>query len=219
MKNSLSRLCFVFFLFFTLSALAETSSETIPQKKGWGVILNFLYGQPPFTLEERKKLYAVLQWPKSFEESRTSTDNDSGIKKYNLEDGRFLLQIEGPQYAYQNAYLYYLIDDKQETFTPVKFQVLSIQDKNKVTVQKTTQVAGLPEFKEGKLVVLSHGELVILSKGRGAGGCGTQTTYGFKNGEAYIIEARARSCNEPMDPKHTMANPNNWPLVKFKPVR
>lgn len=207
MKNFLFSLCFI------LSALycgSEPIAKPATQTKGWDVVLNFLYGQPPFTLQEREQLRQVLHWPKEFEDNfRNAGDNtkDSGITRYHLGEDQFLLQINGALNAYQRNFIYYFIDDKKEKFYPLQFKTVDVGPNNKLNIEKTTEVSGMPEFKNEKLT--------IFSKGRGAGGCGSKITYGFKEGQSYVIEAKARSCEAPMDAEGKMADPNKWPVVNI----
>lgn len=210
MKNLLFSIVSVIAAFnISSQTMAATS---ITQKKGWDVVLNFLYGQPPFTLAERKELQKILNWPKSCDEiaenfSDKQHSKDSRIIKYNLSDTTFLLQIGCAIGAYQESFVYYFIDDKKETFNLIQFKTVEIEANNKVRIHKTTEVAGIPTFQGGKLT--------LFEKGRGAGGCGSEITYGFKKAQSYVIRARARSCEEPMDSEGKYADPSNWPLVKI----
>ena len=195
---------FFFGLFFASIAFpAEMSAEN------WHFLSDVVNGKKTYTMNDRSKLYTTLNWSKDCEESFRAGGSDpqkeAGITQYPLGSKQYLLQVTCGSYAYQSSFIYYFLDLNQKKANLIDFKTVDLDENSKPIVTKTSEVAGEPSFNLGKLT--------IFSKARGAGGCGSQIVYGFKEGQSYIIEVRARSCDVPMDKAGKFTDPANWPIL------
>jgi hypothetical protein len=156
-----------------------------------------LSGKKFHTLDNRSQLYKTLHWSKDCEDNFRAggfdPQKDAGITKYPL----------GPQ----KWLIYYFFDIKQKKTHLIEFKTIDLGENNQPIIEKTTELAGEPSFLNGKLT--------MFSKARGAGGCGSQIIYGFKEGQSHIIQARARSCDASMDKDGQFVDPANWPILNF----
>jgi hypothetical protein len=207
MKKHASTYCLPFIisaLLFSSSSFAENLAE-----KDWQVLYTILHSKQSSTAHDRHELYQTLHWSHLCEEGFRSGSFDAqkrtGITQYPLSPSQLLLQVSCGLGAYQGSFSYYFIDFNKKQVHPVPFKTVDFDEKNQVITDKTNELSGEVTFDNGKLIV--------FAKARGAGGCGSQITYGFKDGQSYIIEARGQSCNTPIDGAGKLADPANWPLL------
>lgn len=166
-------------------------------------------GKSPATLQDRAAWRAILKWPAECENTFRDYARDkagSGLKFHPLGGQRYLVEIECDRGAYQYVFMYMLFDEGTSSAKLLKLKQYDLQADGSATVAEEEDVAGLPEFDE------KNKTLKIFSKARGLGDCGSLVTYGFGEGAANVIEARARACSDTVPKAGT--NPESWKKLK-----
>jgi uncharacterized protein YecT (DUF1311 family) len=181
-----------------LATLAETGAKE-GQKALWA---------------ERQRLRARLGWPADCEESFRDLHSpagqdrplpDCGVDIHALGGGRELYLVQCDQFAYQGGYLAYTAGPGAGPAQRIAFPTADA-DAGRVVRRVDDSLVGDPQFRE------ADKSLVVLTKARGVGDCGTYGVYGFGDGATALVrELRAREC-----PKTAGAYlpPDRWPLVK-----
>lgn len=148
------------------------------------------------TVADREAWQKILRWPVELEEqwqrSRTSNDRDqSGLVFYSLGRGNYLVAIEVQESSYQPRYLF--MHYSESVRTPARVLKLKTYERDNdeagtVSTRVSTEVEGIPTFDAAKK------QLVLHTKGRGTGDCGSLVRYSLTPTRAIPIEARAHAC-------------------------
>lgn len=166
------------------------------------------------TVTDRAAWQKILRWPVRFEEqwqrSRTNTDPDrSGVVFYSLGRGNYLVAVEVQESSYQPRYLFMHYSETAKT--PARLLQLKTyegddDDVNKVSTKLMAEVEGVPTFDAVK------NQLVLYTKGRGTGDCGSLVRYKITATRAIPIEARVHACFD--DYSLGITDPMRWRRVK-----
>jgi len=166
------------------------------------------------TVTDREAWQSILRWPVKFEEqwrhSRTNTDpRRSGLVFYSLGRGNYLVAIEVQESSYQPRYLFMHYSESGKT--PVRLLKLKTyegddDDVNKVTTRLLVEVEGVPSFDAVKK------QLVLYTKGRGTGDCGSLVRYNITPMRAIPTEARVHACFD--DYSLGITDPMHWRRLK-----
>jgi len=170
------------------------------------------------TYAERQTWRSILNWPQSYEDSflqrngsNKSRDPDSygGIHVYELEDSRYLVEIESSLAAYQGIYIYMIYNQQWEESSLLSFPyVMNDIDFKNHQISSQIEVGGLPIFDDVTK------ELEIYSRARGIGGCGSLNRYRFKYASAYLVDVRSQSCDEAdAQGENMLIAPHDWPVI------
>jgi len=166
------------------------------------------------TVADREAWQKVLHWPVELEgqwrRSRTSNDRDqSGLTFYNLSKGNYLVQIEVQESSYQPRYLFmYYSESGKAPSRILKFKTYEGDDDdvNKISTKLLAEVEGVASFDAAKK------QLVVHTKGRGTGDCGSLVRYEITPTRATPIEARVHACFD--DYSLGITDPHRWRRVK-----
>ena len=166
------------------------------------------------TVADREAWHKVLGWPAEMEEqwrrSRTTNDREqSGLVFHSLGRGNYLVAIEVHESAYQPRYLFMHYSEVAKTPARLlKFKTYERDDDDEGTVSSKVQaeVEGLVTFDTTKK------QLVLYTKGRGTGDCGSLVRYNITPVRATPVEARAYGCYD--DYSLGITDPARWPKVK-----
>lgn len=166
------------------------------------------------TVADREVWQKMLRWPVEFEEqwrrSRTSNDPDqAGLIFHSLGHGNYLVQIEVQESSYQPRYLFMYYSESGKTparILKVKTYEGDDDDVNKISTKLLAEVEGVPTFDAVKK------NLMLLTKGRGIGDCGSQVRYKITPTRAIPIEARVHACFD--DYSLGITDPMRWRRVK-----
>ena len=177
------------------------------------------YAQAPakkteLTVTDREAWQKVLRWPIEFEEqwrrSRTSSDQDqSGLAFHSLGRGNYLVVIEVQESSYQPRYLFMHYSEQGKTpprVLKLKTYEGDDDDVHKVSTRLVAEGEGIPTFDDAKK------QLVIYTKGRGTGDCGSLVKYSITPLRAIPIEARVHACFD--DYSLGITDPLRWRRVK-----
>jgi len=145
------------------------------------------------TYEDRQAWHRILKWPEECEaEYRRQKEagfDDKGtwLQFWELEPHKYLVKIICFLAAYQANQRYYYYDETQSppVSAPLTLKVYD-QVGKKLVAREIAEVGGFSEFDDRKK------ELVINSKFRGLGDCGSRAVYRIKNGRAVLKEFRAK---------------------------
>ena len=166
------------------------------------------------TVADREAWQKVLQWPVELEDqwrrSRTTNDRDqSGLSFHSLGEGNYLVQIEVQESSYQPRYLfmYYSESGKAPSrILKLKTYEGDDDDVNKISTKLLAEVEGIPSFDSAKK------QLVVHTKGRGTGDCGSLVRYDITPTRAIPTEARVHACFD--DYSLGITDPHRWRRVK-----
>lgn len=166
------------------------------------------------TVADRQAWQKVLSWPAQFEDqwrrSRTSNDAEqSGLMFHSLGQGNFLVQIEVQESSYQPRYLFmYYSESGKAPARVLKFKTYEGDDDDvtKVWTKLLAEVEGVPSFDATKK------QLVVHTKGRGTGDCGSLVRYEITPTRAIPTEARVHACFD--DYSLGITDPYRWRRVK-----
>jgi hypothetical protein len=139
---------------------------------------------------DRKTWRTILQWQDSCENDFDSRDGAwSGLTFWPVGPKKYLVEVQCFLAAYQANHRYALIDESREppAVQWLSFIVYSSADGKKVTQERSPELAGLSEFKP------QTKELIVTSKARGLGDCGSYAVYDFKNSNGDLKEFREKS--------------------------
>lgn len=166
------------------------------------------------TVTDRAAWQKILRWPVRFEEqwqrSRTNTDPDQGgVVFYSLGRGNYLVAVEVQESSYQPRYLF--MHYSETAGAPARLLELKTyegddDDVNKVSTKLMAEVEGVPTFDAVK------NQLVVYTKGRGTGDCGSLVRYKITPTRAIPIEARVHACFD--DYSLGITDPMRWRRVK-----
>lgn len=165
------------------------------------------------TVADREAWQKVLQWPAELEQqwrhSRTTNEPaQSGLVFYSLGRGNYLVQIEVQESSYQPHYLfmYYSELNKATRLLKLKTYEGDDDDVNKISTKVLAEVEGVPSFDASKK------QLVIHTKGRGTGDCGSLVRYAITPTRAIPAEVRVHACFD--DYSLGITDPLRWRRVK-----
>lgn len=165
------------------------------------------------TVADREAWQKVLHWPVELEDqwrhSRTTNEPaQSGLVFYSLGRGNYLVQIEVQESSYQPRYLfmYYSESSKASRILKLKTYEGDDDDVNKISTKLLAEVEGIPSFDSTKK------QLVVHTKGRGTGDCGSLVRYEITPTRAIPTEARVHACFD--DYSLGITDPHRWRRVK-----
>ena len=122
------------------------------------------------------------------------------ISLYQLNDQQNLIQVLCHFAAYQGVYEYYIFEIYN--LKSVVFDTLDFSIESSRKMIKTRPLVGLPEYQT------QTQSLVLWSKGRGVGDCGSWSRYQWDNSQFNLVEYREKSeCDG------VFVQPNEYPLV------
>lgn len=166
------------------------------------------------TVADREAWQKVLRWPAELEEqwrrSRTTSDRDqSGLVFHALGRGNYLVSIEVHESAYQPRYIF-MHYSESGTAPPrlLKLKTYERDDDDAGTISSkvSAEVEGVATFDAAKK------QLVVLTKGRGIGDCGSLVRYNITPVRAVPAEVRAHACFD--DYSLGVTDPKRWQKVK-----
>ena len=166
------------------------------------------------TVSDRAAWQKVLHWPAELEDqwrrSRTTSDAEqSGLVFHSLGRENYLVQIEVQESSYQPRYLFmYYSESGKAPARVLKFKTYEGDDDdvNKVWTKLLAEVEGVAAFDATKK------QLVVHTKGRGTGDCGSLVRYEITPTRAVPTEARVHACFD--DYSLGITDPNRWRRVK-----
>jgi hypothetical protein len=166
------------------------------------------------TVADREAWQKVLRWPVEVEEQwrRSRTNNDpeqGGLTFHSLGHGNYLVVIEVQESSYQPRYLFMHYSESGKTpprLLKLKTYEGDDDDVNKVTTRLMAEVEGIPTFDSAKK------QLVLYTKGRGTGDCGSLVRYNLTPARAIPVEARVHACFD--DYSLGITDPLRWRRVK-----
>jgi hypothetical protein len=166
------------------------------------------------TVADREAWQKVLGWPVELEEQwrRSRTTNEpaqSGLVFHSLGQGNFLVQIEVQESSYQPRYLFMYYSESSKTpsrILKLKTYEGDDDDVNKISTKLLAEVEGVPSFDAAKK------QLVVHTKGRGTGDCGSLVRYEITPARAIPTEARVHACFD--DYSLGITDPYRWRRVK-----
>jgi hypothetical protein len=166
------------------------------------------------TVTDREAWQKILHWPAELEDQwrRSRTTNEpaqSGLVFHSLGRGNYLVQIEVQESSYQPRYLFMYYSESSKA--PARILKLKTyegddDDVNKISTKLTAEVEGIPSFDSAKK------QLVVHTKGRGTGDCGSLVRYEITPTRAIPSEARVHACFD--DYSLGITDPYRWRRVK-----
>ena len=165
-------------------------------------------------LTDREAWQKVLHWPVELEDQwrRSRTTNEpaqSGLVFHSLGRGNYLVQIEVQESSYQPRYLFMYYSESSKApsrILKLKTYEGDDDDVNKISTKLLAEVEGVPSFDSAK----KH--LVVHTKGRGTGDCGSLVRYEITPVRAIPTEARVHACF--VDYSLGITDPYRWRRVK-----
>ena len=157
----------------------------------------------------------MLRWPDKLEQQwklrRIDNNSDQGgLVFHGLGRDKFLVQINVAESSYQNGYIFMYYDQSSRSMRPTRLLKLKTyerdDDDGHISSQLVEEIEGLPTFDTGKK------QLVIYTKGRGTGDCGSLVRYSITAKRAVPIEARVHACYD--DYSLGVSDPLRWRKVK-----
>ena len=166
------------------------------------------------TVADREAWQRVLNWPVELEEQwrRSRTTNEpaqSGLVFHSLGQGNYLVQIEVQESSYQPRYLFMYYSESSKApsrILKLKTYEGDDDDVNKISTKLLAEVEGVPSFDAAKK------QLVVHTKGRGTGDCGSLVRYEITPARALPTEARVHACFD--DYSLGITDPHRWRRVK-----
>jgi hypothetical protein len=166
------------------------------------------------TVADREAWQKVLNWPVELEQQwrRSRTTNEpaqSGLVFHSLGQGNYLVQIEVQESSYQPRYLFmYYSESSKAPSRVLKLKTYEGDDDdvNKISTKLLAEVEGVPSFDAAKK------QLVVHTKGRGTGDCGSLVRYEITPARAIPTEARVHACFD--DYSLGITDPHRWRRVK-----
>jgi len=163
------------------------------------------------TVADREAWQQVLRWPAELEEqwrrSRTTNDREqAGLVFHSLGRGNYLVVIEVHESAYQPRYLFMHYAESGKSRL-LKLKTYERDDESGViSTQLRFEVEGIPAFDAARK------QLVLHTKGRGTGDCGSLVRYNIMPARAIPTEARVHACYD--DYSLGVTDPKRWAKVK-----
>lgn len=178
------------------------------------------FGQTPeenrsLTTADREAWRRVLQWPDELEGQwkRSRFDHNSdhgGLVFYKLNRNNYLAMITVHESSYQPRYIFMYYSPSSERPIPARLLKLKMyerdDDDGHVSGRLVTEVEGLATFDDAKKQLLVH------TKGRGTGDCGSLVRYKITPIRAVAVEARVHACYD--DYSLGIVDPLRWRRVK-----
>ena len=166
------------------------------------------------TVADREAWQKVLHWPIDLEDQwrRSRTTNEpaqSGLVFHSLGRGNYLVQIEVQESSYQPRYLFmYYSESGKAPSRILKLKTYEGDDDNvnKISTKLLAEIEGIPSFDSAKK------QLVVHTKGRGTGDCGSLVRYEITPTRAIPTEARVHACFD--DYSLGITDPYRWRRVK-----
>jgi len=166
------------------------------------------------TVADREAWQQVLHWPVDLEDQwrRSRTTNEpaqSGLVFHSLGRGNYLVQIEVQESSYQPRYLFmYYSESGKAPSRILKLKTYEGDDDNvnKISTKLLAEIEGIPSFDSAKK------QLVVHTKGRGTGDCGSLVRYEITPTRAIPTEARVHACFD--DYSLGITDPYRWRRVK-----
>ncbi len=166
------------------------------------------------TVADREAWQKVLRWPVELEEqwrrSRTTNDREqSGLAFHDLGRGNYLVAIEVHESAYQPRYIF--MHYSESGATPARLLKLKTYERDDdeagtISTKVSAEVEGVATFDAAKK------QLMVLTKGRGTGDCGSLVRYNITSMRAVPAEVRAHACFD--DYALGITDPKRWQRVK-----
>ena len=166
------------------------------------------------TIADREAWQKVLRWPAELEaqwrRSRTTNDRDqSGLVFHELGRGNYLVAIEVHESAYQPRYIFMHYSESGKT--PARLLKLKTYERDDdeagtISTKVSAEVEGVATFDSARK------QLVVLTKGRGTGDCGSLVRYNITSTRATPAEVRAHACFD--DYALGITDPKRWQKVK-----
>jgi hypothetical protein len=166
------------------------------------------------TVADREAWQKVLNWPVELEQQwrRSRTTNEpaqSGLVFHSLGQRNYLVQIEVQESSYQPRYLFMYYSESSKApsrILKLKTYEGDDDDVNKISTKLLAEVEGVPSFDAAKK------QLVVHTKGRGTGDCGSLVRYEITPAGAIPAEARVHACFD--DYSLGITDPHRWRRVK-----
>ena len=166
------------------------------------------------TVADREAWQKILRWPVELEEqwrrSRTTNDREqAGLVFHSLGRGNYLVMIEVQESSYQRHYIFMYY--AESTGTPARLLKLKTyerddDDASKVSTKLVEEIEGVATFDAAKK------QLVIHTKGRGTGDCGSLVRYNITSTRAIPAEVRAHACYD--DYSLGITDPSRWQKLR-----
>lgn len=143
----------------------------------------------------------ALHWPDDCEEGFDYGDDMGGIEVMEVAPHQWVVEVVCTLGAYQGYQNYFAFDETQH---PPVARPLALRVYGEDGFTTTAEIWGRPELDPVKK------ELVLTNVFRGPGDCGVRSRYRFANGDAQLVEVRAkRACDG------KWIEPEQWPIVKI----
>ncbi len=164
------------------------------------------------TVADREAWQKVLRWPVELEEqwrrSRTTTDREqSGLVFHSLGYGNYLVAVEVHESAYQPRYIFMHYSESGKT--PARLLEVKTYKRDKegaISTKVSAEVEAVATFDTTKK------QLVLHTKERGTGDCGSLASYNITATRAVPAEVRAHACFN--DYSLGVTDPKRWAKVK-----
>jgi len=165
------------------------------------------------TVADREAWQKTLRWPVELEEqwrrSRTTNDRDqAGLVFHSLGRGNYLVMIEVQESSYQPHYVF--MHYAESTGTPARLLKLKTyerdDDTGAVSTKLSVEIEGVATFDAAKK------QLVVHTKGRGTGDCGSLVRYNITSTRPIPTEVRAHACYD--DYSLGITDPNRWQKLR-----
>ena len=164
------------------------------------------------TVADRQAWQQILRWPAELEEqwrrSRTTNDRDQGgIVFHGLGGGNYLVAIEVQESSYQPRYLFmHYAESGAARLLKLKTYEKDDDDAGTISSKIESEVEGVATFDAAKK------QLVLYTKGRGTGDCGSVVRYNLTSTRAIPVEARAHACFD--DYSLGVTDPTRWARIR-----
>lgn len=158
--------------------------------------------------DTRKEWRKILRWSDKCEELFDSDEGiHSGIKFWNLDSDKYLVEVECGLLAYQRLQIYYFYDRSSKLSRLLSFSSYYKKGSGQILSEEDPELGGYAGFDA------SSKELTVWTKFRGDSDCGALAIYSISPaGVVALKEFRAKfEC----DGKETL--PENYPLVFPRP--
>jgi hypothetical protein len=164
------------------------------------------------TVADREAWQKVLRWPVELEEqwrrSRTTTDREqSGLVFHSLGHGNYLVAVEVHESAYQPRYIFMHYSESGKT--PARLFDVKTYKRDKegaISTKVSAEVEAVATFDTTKK------QLVLHTKERGTGDCGSLARYNITATRAIPADVRAHACFN--DYSLGQTDPQRWEKIK-----
>ncbi len=165
-----------------------------------------------FTLLDRAKWKAFINWPNSCEFEDLKYMSDAGLRFYKIGANTSILRVACDVYAYQSEYKLYTVIMVDKNINTVSLKIPHIKFKNKKwNIYHSNQITGHIQYDS------KDNSLLTIHKYSGAGQCGVSATYSiFLKDEIPVIKlTRAwgnNDCNKNMGEE-------DWPEIELTEIK